>query len=393
MGVSTYVDNSSEINHNTLTVTDQYPGADALPEGTAAFTGTPSGVSTYVNDPSEINHNPLTLDLGMAVSGVIRREYEFVSGVVALYLGGQYADGISLTRAGYTLQAIPAGVKGGEDYGNRNNFVQFQAEDGSVAQQDVSSRETTFNVALKELDVTVEKSDGTPADKAQVVIDKKKFSTDSNGKIVIGSSGQTDVTGTLASVTKTADLSGGTASVTIQHSGIEGKVRTPSGGPISNATVALYLADGTPIAEAETDENGEYQFKRAPVEESLVIKADPFQRSLTGGSEGQTILKNLPFNLDDVASVDLFLQDDQTGDPVASLPTAMRESLFSALSTDDGEAALIETVPNGETEEREVVLGENDDRYKTTTATVTLVGGESVELTASLERKPTITNR
>jgi hypothetical protein len=379
------------LNHANTSTTE--PASTVLPEGTGTFDLPNPRVSSTGLQNGDGSINAGNTEAKYTVSGVIHRDYKFVSGIVTLYFGGVVADGVSLSKASYNLLAVPDGVASGTDNDDRNHFVQFQAEDGSVAKQDVNNRATTFDVSLNELRVVVETVDGDRADKAEVIIDNKRFSTNSDGEIVIGSSGTPDITAVLANVTKQADLAGGSAEVTIIHSGVEGQVRTPSGGAISNATVTLFLDDGTPLAETKTDENGTYIFERAPVGADLIVQSEPFTRSFTGGSEGQSILKNLPFDLDDVASVDLSLEDEQTGEPVAQLPTSIQDSLFSALSTDDGEAALIEQVPNGETETREVVLGENDERYQTTVGTVTLIGGESVELTASLERKPTLTNK
>jgi len=330
---------------------------------------------------------------GVSAEGLIHRDYEFVDGVVAVYYAGQFAGGVTLSQASFLMSVIPSGVPTGEDVERGQTFVQFQAEDGSVASQDFSGSSTSFRVALKELTVNVNKANGEPANKSPVIIDNKRFTTDGRGRVQLGSSGTAEVTAARAALTKDVDLSGGSGSVTFTMSGLEGKVRTPEGSPIANADVAVLTQAGEVIAEDRTDDDGEFKFDRMPVGAPLIVESEPFTREFNSGSEGQYLLKNLPFNTENVAAVDLTLKDSRTGDPVAELPAAMIDSLFTALSTDEGKAAILSTLDEGETEEREVVLGEDDPRYKTTTATVTIVGGEEVTLKASLERQPTITNR
>lgn len=298
----------------------------------------------------------------------------------------------------YYLAGIPVGALQGQSYPDRSgdHFVEMKTESGGVASEPITSTAgaTHFSPSFGTLTIGIFDANGDPVGKSKVGVGTTTHSTDSEGRVEVEAGGTLTVSALFGSVSRDVTLSAGNPkSLTFEYHGVEGQVRTPTGGPIGGATVYIALSDGTVLSKDTTDEDGTYELPIAPVGTEMKVASDPFVREFTTGVQGDYTTKNLPFNLEGVGAIELDFTDSESGEPIAGLPTTMKDAIFSALSTSEGEAALIDALgSSGAEKEVEVTIGENDPRYRTKTITATLIAGDTVTATVNIERETAVVN-
>lgn len=362
---------------NFTTQTDrtaEEPASDVLPEGSGTF-ALPASIASS-GFTTQTTKTP-----GVSAFGLVRRGVNTTPGVVELLLGGSVVASTALPPENYELAAVPSGVTSGGDVSRVDYEVRFRGEDGSAASKTFTTNRTEFDVNLGTLTVNVTDVNGDPVVDSAVTVDGADQSSDSDGQVVIGASGTATVTALGGSSSKDVSVpGGGSASVSFQYAGVQGRLRDADNRGIRGATVKLIGPNDTVIRRTKTDGSGNYEIARVPIDSDVEIEVGGINRDFTSPGEGTMATKNLPFSLSDIASISVTCVDAQNGDAIRGTTVVMPDT--DAVTDSQGRGRGVSLSTGDVT----MTVAAGDSRYQTVTVTRNVSGGATEDVEVTLER-------
>jgi hypothetical protein len=327
--------------NQTLTLANDAPADTILPEGDVVFE--PPSFIAYSGWSSVRKRPP-----GMGADGLLTAAGDFVSSTAYLQDSAGIFAAESLSRAGYQVVGVPAGVESGESTNYSGVDLLLTTETGG---EDLTSLGAgsfiTRDVDFDSLEISIIDVNGDGVAQSPFDVGGIEYATRTGGVRSIIGGGSQDVTALLGSKTKTVDL-GTTDAVGFQFAGVEGTVETQSGSPIVGQAVSLVDTNGNTIATTTTNDEGDYSFPQAPVNIDGFVVAGEFFRTLSTRGEGQSVTRNFPATVfrvgepgsgTEVTDSDIFSVDTQIIDVDADEP------IRGAVVNIDGSAVV--TGPTG----------------------------------------------
>jgi len=348
------------------------------------FGGFVDGGSEFVSPPAvaiSFSNVDYSESLGVSASGRVRRADSFVPGRVSLkdHSGTVFAVK-ELTKAGYTVSGAPDSVISGQTTTRSSFTAIFNSETGATSNKTFNGRSTNFSVNFGSLTVVVQDVDGNPVESDRVVIAGSAQFTDPQGQVSIAANSGDDVVALKNSRSKPITVSGGgSQTITFTYSGINGEIDTP-GGPVAGSLVEIKDSDGNTIDTQTSDNAGGYNFSTIPVSSDIEIEAGQFTRSVTSGSEGQDLTKNVPI-ASDIGAVNVFASDTDTGERAQGVDATLGQ--LTSRTDPNGQTSVIGAAP----QQVQVTVADNDRRYYAKTVTVDLGVGDSTDERLDLVRK------
>lgn len=345
------------------------------------------------------------LELGIQAEGeALEDDGSNMAGEIAIYHEGDgsivYAEDIS--GAFFVLLAPPIGVEQGADNSpiitEGNLALQFTPEFMGLAydEPDVS---LFHSISYSGVEGNVTDAEGFEVENTSIVGNNDAATTDLNGyySILAPEGVSSDILGLKRTKTKSFTApTGDKAVVDWQFAGITVRVQTPNDyEPIPGAPVEI---DGE---QYETDESGEVVFARAGLDTSHLVRVfenDAYEDTVLAPAKegGMSVVRVGPENSDfgsggsSPYSVHLTVFDKATGKKVRNVSVYEVNNDVTASTRADGETSLVlPDLPDGEAD---IVVAEDNQRYRAESIVVDAVQGNTVAASVRLTPKRQSTN-
>lgn len=245
---------------------------------------------------------------------------------------------------------------------------------------------------------TVTDSDGAVVENETIIGNTDSATTDSDGfySFLAPEGVNTDIAGLERTKIKSFTApNNANAVVDWQFAGITIRVQTPDYQPIPGAPVEI---DGD---QYETDEKGEVVYPTAGLDTSYSVRVfenDAYTDTvLAPAIEGDvTVIRVGPTESDfgsggsSPASVALTVYDKATGKKVRNVGVYEENNDITASTRGDGETSLV--LPDLPDDEADIVVAEDNPRYRAESITVPAVAGDTVAATVRITPKRHSTN-